>query len=312
MRDPDDLGDLDVRWAENDWLAESRWQSRPLRDALPDLNRRVHGADPRGRFGITSAGHLVIGHVPADGRGGRTGAPGTPGPGRSSTTAPGTGRSASAPAGARATARGPGGRHAPRGAVTGAYIALLGPADAEHHWQVTLSPGDAFTTVPVSGRRQPRRVRGRRGRAHRRPPRDPPPARRPPASPGDLQRLHEHADGRPHHRAAAAADRRRGRRRARSTSASTPAGTRRSTRAGGTRSAPGSPPAPGSPDGIAEVLDHIRAAGMVPGLWLEPEVVGRPQPGRRAAAGRRVLPARRPASWSSTAATTWTCATRPR
>ena len=28
------------------------------------------------------------------------------------------------------------------------------------------------------------------------------------------------------------------------------------------------------PDGIAEVLDRITGAGMVPGLWLEPEVVG--------------------------------------
>jgi len=28
------------------------------------------------------------------------------------------------------------------------------------------------------------------------------------------------------------------------------------------------------PNGISEVLDHIRAEGMVPGLWLEPEVVG--------------------------------------
>ncbi len=53
---PEDLGGLDILWAENDWLAEGRWQRRPLRDALPDLNRRGHGADPRGRFGITSAG----------------------------------------------------------------------------------------------------------------------------------------------------------------------------------------------------------------------------------------------------------------
>ena len=53
---PHELDDLDVLWAENDWLAEGRWQRRPLRDALPDLNRRGHGADPRGRFGITSAG----------------------------------------------------------------------------------------------------------------------------------------------------------------------------------------------------------------------------------------------------------------
>src|SRR3982074_3875599 len=28
------------------------------------------------------------------------------------------------------------------------------------------------------------------------------------------------------------------------------------------------------PNGITEVLDRVRAAGMVPGLWLEPEGVG--------------------------------------
>ena len=32
------------------------------------------------------------------------------------------------------------------------------------------------------------------------------------------------------------------------------------------------------PNGIAEVLEHIRKAGMVPGLWLEPEVVGTRSP----------------------------------
>jgi hypothetical protein len=53
---PDDPGALDVLWSENDWLAEGRWQRRALRDALPDLNRPAHGADPRGRFGLTSLG----------------------------------------------------------------------------------------------------------------------------------------------------------------------------------------------------------------------------------------------------------------
>ena len=28
------------------------------------------------------------------------------------------------------------------------------------------------------------------------------------------------------------------------------------------------------PKGLGEVVDHIRSKGMVPGLWLEPEVVG--------------------------------------
>ena len=49
--------------------------------------------------------------------------------------------------------------------------------------------------------------------------------------------------------------------------------------------------------GLGAVLDHIRAAGMVPGLWLEPEVVGRRSPVADALppdaflqrAGRRVL-----------------------
>ncbi len=53
---PDDLGELDVLWSENDWLAEGRWQRRALRDALPDLSRLAHGGDPRGRFGISTAG----------------------------------------------------------------------------------------------------------------------------------------------------------------------------------------------------------------------------------------------------------------
>ena len=65
---PDDLDELDVLWGENDWLAEGRWQRRPLRDALPDLSRGAHGADPRGRFGVTSAGTWSSGALPADGR----------------------------------------------------------------------------------------------------------------------------------------------------------------------------------------------------------------------------------------------------
>src|SRR5439155_4577020 len=32
------------------------------------------------------------------------------------------------------------------------------------------------------------------------------------------------------------------------------------------------------PGGISEVLEHIRRRGMVPGLWLEPEVVGTNSP----------------------------------
>src|ERR1019366_10746555 len=121
---PDQLGDLDVRWAETDWLAEGRWQRRPLRDALPDLNRRVHSGDSRGRFGLTSLGswssgsYLPMGAV-TSGRSGHAWAwqiehngawhwqvgeftPSYPEDG----------------------AAGPGAGHA--------YLALLGPTDSEH------------------------------------------------------------------------------------------------------------------------------------------------------------------------------------
>jgi alpha-galactosidase len=48
--EPDDPADLDLLWAEYDWMAEGRWQGRPMRDVLPDIDRRQLGADPRGCF----------------------------------------------------------------------------------------------------------------------------------------------------------------------------------------------------------------------------------------------------------------------
>ena len=54
---PGSLDDLDLMWARSDWLAEGRWERRPLRDALPDLNLAAHhGASPRGRIGLSSQG----------------------------------------------------------------------------------------------------------------------------------------------------------------------------------------------------------------------------------------------------------------
>ena len=72
------------------------------------------------------------------------------------------------------------------------------------------------------------------------------------------------------------------------------------------------------PNGITEVLDRIRARGLVPGLWLEPEVVGVRSPmakrlpddaffcrrGRRVVeAGRYHLDLRHPAAWAHLDAT---------
>jgi alpha-galactosidase len=134
-----ELAELDVLWAENDWLAEGRWQHRPLRDALPDVNRRVHGADPRGRFGLTSLGswstgtYLPMGALVSR----RTGHAWAWQVEHNGAWHWQVGECTRHHVAERP---GPGGRHAPRGSATGAYLALLGPTDAEHHWRITLAP----------------------------------------------------------------------------------------------------------------------------------------------------------------------------
>ncbi len=146
---PDDLADLDLMWAENYWMAEGRWQLRPLRDALPDINRRALGADPRGCFGVTSAGswssgrYLPMGAI-VNRRTGHTWAWQIEHNGSWHWQAGECARHGVT------DGAGPHGRHAPKGAVSGAYLALLGPADSEHHWRVTLGAGEAFTSVPAS------------------------------------------------------------------------------------------------------------------------------------------------------------------
>jgi alpha-galactosidase len=268
---PDDLGDLDVLWAENDWLAEARWQHRPLRDALPRLSRQAHGADPRGRFGITSAGTWSSGtYLPMGGvvnrRTGHTWIWQIEHNGawhwqvgeytrRQTETS-------------RAI-----GHQAGRGAPSSSYIALLGPADVEHHWQVTLAPGEAFTTVPaavaVSGRGLDDalgRLTGYR-RAIRRPHAD---HRRLPVIFNDYMNtvMGDPTTERLLPLIAAAAE----------------AGAECFCIDAGWYTELGEswwdtvgawkPSATRFPGGLTEVLDRIRAEGMVPGLWLEPEVVG--------------------------------------
>jgi alpha-galactosidase len=123
-------GDLDVLWAGNDWLAEGRWQRRPLREVLPDLIGPAHrGASPRGRFGRTSLGTWSSGtYLPMGGLVSRR-----------------TGHAWIWQIEHSGAWHWQVGEHA-----RGVYLALLGPADLEHHWHVTLAPGEAFTTVPVA------------------------------------------------------------------------------------------------------------------------------------------------------------------
>ena len=268
---PDDLADLELHWAENDWLAEGRWQVRSLRDGLPDLNRQALGADPRGCLSMSSAGtwstgrylpagavvNRLTGHAWAwqiEHNGGWHWQVG-----ECARHSPGTG-----PAGAD--------RHA-RGAVSGAYLALLGPVDAEHHWQVTLNPGDAFTTVPVSVAVSWHGFDGAIAgltairRAIRRPHDD---GRRLPVIFNDYMNtlMADPTTERLLPLIAAAAD-------AGAEYFCIDAGWYADIGEGWWNTVGAWRPSQTRfPGGITEVLDRIRAAGMVPGLWVEPEVVG--------------------------------------
>ncbi|WP_416969807.1 alpha-galactosidase [Streptomyces sp. 4F14] len=120
---------LDVHWARNDWLAECRWVCAPVRDVLVDIGAAVHQHDSRAAFRLTGRGswptdgHLAMGAL----------------------TERGGGRAwlwqIESPAGWRWDL---GERDG------GTYLALNGPTDAEHQWRVRLGAGESFTTVPVA------------------------------------------------------------------------------------------------------------------------------------------------------------------
>lgn len=126
---PDRLAGLDLLWADSDWLAEGRWQRRPVRDLLADVNRSAHGCDSRGAFSRASQGSWSTGRYLPMG----------------ALTDRATGRTLMwqiESAGGWRWEFGERGR-------TG-YLALLGPTDRDHQWRQTLQPGDTFTTVPAA------------------------------------------------------------------------------------------------------------------------------------------------------------------
>ncbi|MGY4737904.1 alpha-galactosidase [Streptomyces sp. ATMOS53] len=119
--------DLDVHRARNDWLAECRWYAEPLRDTVADINVGAHQHDSRAALALTGRGSWPTdGHLPMG-----------------ALTERGSGRTwlwqVESPAGWRWDL----GERARR-----TYLALNGPTDAEHQWRVRLAPGAEFTTVP--------------------------------------------------------------------------------------------------------------------------------------------------------------------
>jgi alpha-galactosidase len=123
------LESLRLWWADNDWIAENRWASATARELLPDLHRAVHEHDSRGTFSRTalgawsSDGSLPLGVVVDE--------------------------STKAAVGWQIEHNG--GWHWQAGERTdGLYVSLLGPAETEHDWYARLAPGEDFTTVPAT------------------------------------------------------------------------------------------------------------------------------------------------------------------
>lgn len=127
---------LDVHRARNDWLAEGRWYTEPLRSTVADIHAAAHQHDSRaalvltGRGSWPTDGHLAMGALTE-----REGADGTDGEPRAWVW------QTESPAGWRWDL----GERA-----HGTYLALNGPRDAEHQWRVRLAPGKEFTTVPAA------------------------------------------------------------------------------------------------------------------------------------------------------------------
>ena len=265
----DPLAGLDLWSADNDWLAEGRWQRCPLRDLLVDMNHGRHRQPPRSSVWRASQGTWSTGrHLPMG-----------------ALTARDHGRTLLWQLESSGGWRWEVGEQA-----DAAYLALLGPTDRDHQWRQVLEPGEVFTTVPaaIAIGTAPAGVRG--------------------GDSGGLGR--SRGDGFAEAAAALTAYRRALRRPHPDHTAlpvifndfmNTVMGDPSTERllplidaaarvgaeyfvidagwyagreswwdnVGEWRESPVR-----FPGGLIEVVDRIRAAGMVPGLWLEPEVVG--------------------------------------
>ncbi|MEV4575854.1 glycoside hydrolase family 36 protein [Nonomuraea jabiensis] len=124
------VDDLDVVRADSEWLGESRWVREALREhAVPDLRLGGHGQDGRGRLAVVSTGTWSTGsHLPTGGLIDRAGGQ----------------------AWLWQIEHNGAWRWEVGERLDEPYVALAGPTDIDHQWQHLLRPGESFTTVPVS------------------------------------------------------------------------------------------------------------------------------------------------------------------
>ncbi|MFI6494605.1 alpha-galactosidase [Streptomyces sp. NPDC050564] len=254
-RDPAAIDAADVWWAENDWLAECRWRSQPMRRTTPAVSGRVPYGHGKAGYAVTGQGvWSSCGHLPMGGL---------------------TDRHSGRAWVWQIEHNGGGWRWECQEHDGAAYVALFGPTDTHHGWRHRLEPGAAFHTVPVAlsvaadaGPDDAFAALTRYRRAQRRPHAD---HLRLPVVFNDYmnclmgdpttEKLLPLID--------AAAD-------AGAEYFVIDAGWYDDSDGWWTSVGAWEPSVSRFPGarGIHEVLDRIRACGMTPGLWLEPEVVG--------------------------------------
>jgi alpha-galactosidase len=120
-------GGHDLLWGESEWLAEGRWHQHPIAELLPNVNPEFHHRRNRGNFAVTSHGSFSSGEYLPTGvlliEGG-----------------PSIAWQAETSAGWHWEAT----QH--EGTVT---VGVWGPTDLYHQFAACLEPGDEFTTVPA-------------------------------------------------------------------------------------------------------------------------------------------------------------------
>ncbi|WP_367135642.1 glycoside hydrolase family 36 protein [Saccharothrix sp. HUAS TT1] len=124
------VDEVDLVHADSDWVAESRWHRTPLREAgLVAMDPTAHHHASRSRFALTSRSSWSTGeHLP---------------------TGVLVARDDSWALAWQIEHNGA--WHFEVGeTVAGAYLALLGPSDGEHQWGRVVTEDHGFTTVPVS------------------------------------------------------------------------------------------------------------------------------------------------------------------
>jgi alpha-galactosidase len=120
---------LDVVHGAGESLGEGRWHRRPFREIAADLGLPLHRQHGHGRFAAISTGAWsTSGDLPTGGLIDRE----------------------SGDAWLWQVEHNGAWRWETGERLDGAYVTLLGPTDLDHQWQQELRPGASFTTVPVS------------------------------------------------------------------------------------------------------------------------------------------------------------------